>query len=216
VSGPDPGPLASPSKRRQGFWLTLGEIVGVLALVLAGLNYWDSHKQHAEDEKRVQAQSQSAAAFVAVGEADAQGRTVALRPLKSAQAIQSQRYSFPKEVLDHPVDITAERPRIQADWVAAGLRRTLDAIHAKNVGSARVPVLIETTYVEDGDTRTDVSLYQLGFSWKKEFLSGRQIRLAGLALTKRNLGLDAEGQIEKRWVATKKDFADVVPTPPEV
>lgn len=187
----------------------------MLALVLAGLNYWDSHQQHAKDEKRVQAQSQSAVAFVAVGEADAKGKTVALRPLKSAQAIQSQHYSFPKDVLDHPMDITADRPRIQADWVASGLRRGLDTIHAKSVGSARVPVLIETTYVEDGDTRTDVSLYQLGFSWKTEFLAGRQIRLAGLALTKRNPGADAAAWMESRWAATKRGLADVVTTPPE-
>ena len=210
MSGPEP----APPKRRQGFWLTVGEIVGVLALVLTGLNYWDSHKQHAEDEKRVQAQTQAAVAFVAVGEADADGTTVALRPLKSAQAIQSQRYIFPKEVLDHPMEITADRPRIQNDWVASGLKRALDAVHAKGAGSARVPVLIETTYVEDGDTRTDVSLYQLGFSWKKEFLSGRQIRLAGLALARRNPGPDGQALVEKRWAAAKAALSTDFAVPP--
>ena len=212
MSGADPG--ASPPKRRQGFWLTVGEVVGVLALVVAGLNYWDSHKQHAEEEKRVQAQSQAAVAFVAVGEADADGKTVALRPLKSAQAIQSQRYSFPSEILDHPMDITADRPRIQADWVAGGLRKALDEIHAKGAGSGRVPVLIETTYVEDGDTRTDVSLYQLGFAWKSEFLAGRQVRLAGLALAKRNPGSDGAALLEKRWAAAKASMSTDFAIPP--
>ena len=213
MSSPEPG-AGAPAKRRQGFWLTAGEIVGVLALVIAGLNYWDSHKQHAEEAKRAQAQTQAAVAFVAVGEADADGKTVALRPLKNAQAIQSERYTFPKEVLDHPMDITADRPRIEVDWVAGGLRRALESVHAKGGGSARMPVLIETTYVEDGDTRTDVSLYQLGFSWKSEFLSGRQIRLAGIALARRNPGADAQGLVEKRWATVKAALSTDVATPP--
>ena len=213
MSNPESGGGAPP-KRRQGFWLTAGEIVGVLALVIAGLNYWDSHKQHAEDEKRVQAQTQAAVAFVAVGEADAEGKTVVLRPLKSAQAVQSQRYIFPKDVLNHPMDITAERPRIEADWVAGGLRRALESVHAKGSGAARVPVLIETTYVEDGDTRTDVSLYQLGFFWKSEFLSGRQIPLAGIALARRNPGAGAQEFLEKRWAAAKAALSTDFASPP--
>jgi hypothetical protein len=213
VSGRPPG-SAPPPRRRQGFWLTVGEIVGVLALGVAGLNYWDSHQQHAEEEKRAQAHTQAAVAFVAVGEADREGRTVALRPLKSAQAIQSQRYTFPKDVLDRPVEIAADKPRIQADWVASGLKRALEAAHAKGEGSARVPVLIDTTYVEDGDTRTDLSLYQLGFSWKKTFLSGRQVRLEGLALAKRHPSADAATQMETRWGAAKKALsADLAMVP---
>jgi hypothetical protein len=122
-------PAAKP--RRQGFWLPAGEVVGVLALLIAALNYWDSHKQHVEDVRRADAQAQAEtrveAAFVNVGEADRDGRYVSLRPLRSTQAIQSQRYRFPSEVLDHPMEITAERPRIAADWIADGLKRALDS-----------------------------------------------------------------------------------------
>ncbi|HLZ83796.1 MAG TPA: hypothetical protein VKQ54_09535 [Caulobacteraceae bacterium] len=201
MSGPDPAPAARP--RRQGFWLTVGEIVGVLALVIAGLNFWESHQQHQEDVRRAQAQTQAATAFVVVGEADKDGRFVTLRPLKASQAIQSQRYRFPGEVLDHPVDISAERPRIGADWIAGGLKRALDEGHAKGSGEARVPVVIETTFVEDGDTRTDVSLYQLGFAWKRGLLGGRQVRLTGLALAKRQLPGDPTPLLNTRWTTAK-------------
>ena len=213
MSGSDPGPAAPTPKRRQGFWLTAGEIVGVLALGVAGLNYWDSRQQHAEDERRVEAQSLAAVSFVAVGEADREGRTVTLRPLKNAQAIESQRYGFPKEVLDHPMNITAARPRIQADWVIGGLRHVLEEVHAESSGSARVPVLIDTTFVEDGETRTDVSLYQLGFTWKKAFLSGWRIRLEGLALIRRDPGADAKARMENNWTATKAALSGGSATP---
>ena len=198
-------PAAKP--RRQGFWLTAGEVVGVLALLIAALNYWDSHKQHVEDVRRADAQAQAEtrveAAFVNVGEADRDGRYVSLRPLRSTQAIQSQRYRFPSEVLDHPMEITAERPRIAADWIADGLKRALDRVHAAGSGEARIPVVIDTTYVEDGDTRTDVSFYQLGVSWKRGFLSGRQVRLTGLALYRRQIAADAVPLLQSRWAAAK-------------
>ena len=201
----DPAPLARP--RRQGFWLTVGEVVGVLALVIAGLNFWESRQQHLDDVRRVQAQTQAASAFVAVGEADRQGRFVSLRALKASQAIQTQRYRFPGEVLDHPVEITAERPRIEADWIAGGLKRVLDEGHASGAGEARVPVVMQTVFVEDGDTRTDVSLYQLGVAWKRGFLGARQIRLTGLALAKRGLAGDPAALLQSRWSATKAALA---------
>ncbi|MDB5483345.1 MAG: hypothetical protein JWO83_4398 [Caulobacteraceae bacterium] len=201
MSEPDPAPLARP--RRQDFWLTVGEVVGVLALVIAGLNFWESHQQHQDDVHRAQAQTRAATAFVAVGEADRDGRFVSLLPLKAGQAIQSQRYRFPDEVLDHPVEITAERPRIEADWIAAGLKRVLDESHARGAGEARIPVVMQTTFVEDGDARTDTSLYQLGVAWKRGFLSGRQVRLTGLALSKRQLAGDPAPVLQSRWSAAK-------------
>jgi hypothetical protein len=192
-------------------WLTVGEVVGVLALVIAALNSWESHQDHLEDIRRARAQAQAetrmAAAFVDVGDADAEGRFVSLHPLRASQAIQSQRYRFPADVVDHPIEITAERPRIEAEWIAAGVKRALDEVRAPGAGQARIPLIIETTYVEDGDTRTDVSLYQLGVSWKRAFLAGRQIRLTGLALTKRQIAGDPAALLQARWSDAKAALA---------
>jgi len=205
MSDPDPVPAPKP-RHRQGFWLTVGEVVGVLALIIAGLNFWDSHQQRAVDAKREQAQSQAASAFVLTGEADGQGRAIALRSLKVSQAIQSQRYRFPMDLVDHPVDLTAERPRIEADWISGGLKSTLDLAHARPNGEARAPVVVETTYVEDGDTRTDVSLYQIGFAWKRQLLGGRQIRLTGIALGRRGLTGDSSATVEQRWATARAEL----------
>ncbi len=207
VSDPKAKAAPAPAKRRQGFWLTVGEIVGVLALALTALNVWESHQQHLEARAREQARTRAEIAFVAVGEADAAGHAISLRPLKAAQAIQSQRYSFPHDVLDHPMEITAERPRIEADWIAGGLKRALDAAHAKSSGAVRVPVLIETTYVEDGDTQSDVALYRVGVAWKRGFLGGWQIRLQGIALAQRNPGSAAAAALETRWATARSDLA---------
>src|SRR4051794_25308749 len=130
----DPG--SARPRQGQGLWLTAGEIVGVLALIVAGLNYWESRSEHIEDSRRLAAQSRAATAFVATGEVEEKGRVIILRPLKAGQAIQSQRYDFPDEVRPGALEITAERPRIQLDWLASGLKRALEAGHAKSPGEA--------------------------------------------------------------------------------
>ena len=174
-------------KRRQNFWLTVGEIVGVLALVIAALNYWDSHKQHAVEMREVSAERRAQTAFVVTGAADVEGRRIALRSLKSSQAIQSQRYYFPRSVLNHAMEITAAEPQIDLGWIEGGLRKV--ARPAKS-GESTLPVAIVTTYVEDGDTRTDTSVYKVGYGWTTGLFGGPKFRLQGIALGRRAIRSD--------------------------
>jgi hypothetical protein len=199
--------MAEGRARRQGFWLTAGEIVGVLALVIGGLNYWESRQQHAEESRRAQVSAQAEAAFVAVGQADREGRSVAISPLKATQAIQTQRYLFPSDLSASPREISAARPRIDVAWVAEGVRTTLQIAHVKGAGEGAIPVAIETTYVEAGDERTDVSLYRVGYSWKPRLLGGEQIRLQGLALVRRSVTGDARRLVDARWQAERPKSA---------
>ena len=190
-------------RRRQGFWLTAGEIVGVLALVIAGLNLWESHQQHVEQSRRAQVSAQADAAFVAVGQADRDGRLIAISPLKAAQAIQTQTYLFPHDLSASPREISAARPEIEASWIAEGVRAALHAARVKHGGEGVIPVAIETTYVEEGDDRSDISLYRVGYSWKPRLFGGEQIRLQGLALVRRGLTGDVRKVVDARWEAER-------------
>jgi len=200
----------SEGRKRQGFWLTAGEIVGVLALIIAGLNLWESHQQHVEESHRAEtsAQAQAAfaqaqAAFVAIGTADRDGRHISIAPLKAAQAIQSQRYRFPRDLSDSVKEISAARPQIDAGWISEGLRTAIETAHVKGAGEGRTPVVIETTYIEDGDEHTDTSLYRLGYAWKPKLFGGQQIRLEGLALVKRGVSGDPQQLLDTRWEAER-------------
>ena len=177
--------MTDPPKRRQGFWLTVGEIVGVLALAIAALNYRDSHNQHAEAVRQTTAEKDASAAFVVTGAAEADGRRIALKALKSSQAIESQRYYFPKPILDHPMEVAAAAPQIDLGWIEDGLR---GAPRSGKSGESTLPVAIVTTYVEDGDTRTDTSLYRIGYGWTTGLFGGPKFRLEGLALSRRAVG----------------------------
>jgi len=186
-------------KRQRRFWLTVSEVVGVLALGVAGLNFWESHHEHVAAEHHEAAQAQAQAAFVMTGVADAAGEKIMIDPLKSAQAIQSQRYVFPAAILNHEMEVSAAQPQIDAAWIAAGLRKSLDAAHVKDAGEARLPVGVITTYVEDGDTRTDSSIYLVGYAYHPKFLAGMKITLQGLSLDRRGVKGDLRAEVNDRW-----------------
>lgn len=180
-------------RRRQGFWLTVGEIVAVLALVIAGLNYWDSHKQHSEEVRQATAEKRARSAFVVTGTAEADGRRIVLTPMKQSHAIQSQRYYFPRAVLDHAMEVDAAAPRIELGWIEDGLRRLCEG-GAKS-GEGTVPVAIRTTYVEDGDTRTDTSIYRVGYRWSPRLFGGPKIVLQGIELSRRGIKADPQAAV---------------------
>ncbi len=188
-------------KRQRRFWLTVSEVVGVLALVIAGANFWVSHQDHVVAEHHEAAQAQAQAAFIMKGNADAAGGRIMIDPLKSAQAIQSQRYVFPTPILNHEMEVSAAQPQIDAAWIEAGLRKSLDAANVKAAGEARLPVGVITTYVEDGDTRTDSSIYQVGYAYHPKFLAGMKITLQGLSLGKRGVKGDLQAEVNRRWTS---------------
>ncbi len=180
-------------------WLTVGEAAAVLAVVIAALSYWDTHRQHAIAQSQTEAEAQAQGAFVMVGSIDRKGREIALRPLQPDQAIQSQRYVFPTAILAGSEDVFAARPRIEADWIAPGLERALGQAHTKGSGSGSLPVAVITTYVEAGATRADRSLYAIGYAWRSRFLLGRQVSLLGLSLIHRGLAGDPRAAVDRRW-----------------
>jgi hypothetical protein len=190
-------------RRRQGFWLTVGEIVGVLALVIAGLNLWESHQQRVDDSRRAATAAQAQAAFVATGLADRSGAHIVITPLKPSQAIQSQTYSFPGDLSGEPREISAARPQIDLGWIAPGLAAALQAARVKGSGHGHLPVVIATTYIEDGDQRSDTSLYRIGYEWRPKLLGGEQIRLEGLALVRRGVTGDPRATLDARWEAER-------------
>lgn len=187
-----------PAERGRGrFWISVGEGAAVLAVIIAALSFWDSHRQHAEEAKSAAQQAKAQSAFVLRANAVDDGRRLTLESIEPRQVIQSQRYFFPAQVLDHAMEVSAARPQIDQGWIASGLDHVLDG--AKGNGEARLPVAIVTAYVEDGETRQDRSLYAIGYAYRSHFLAGRQIILQGLALRRRGFAGDPQAAVERQW-----------------
>lgn len=198
ADGPD------PRRRPRLRWLTLAELVGLLALVVAAAGWWDSHREHLqEDRDRAAAASSQAAearraalreSFLLTGTGDAE--RLRLSPARSEQVIQTQTLVFPSAVRKDPVETTGN-PRLERRWFADGVK---DA-HAlpKADAEARLPVGIETTYVEAGETRTDRAIYWVAYSAKHRMLRGSEVQLDGLSLARRGVTGDLQAAVDAAW-----------------
>ncbi len=183
----------------------MGEIVGVGALCVALLGYLDSRRERQDarvertQETRVEA---ARAALVLTGTAAPDGSRVTLSPMRPGQAVQSQRYRFPVAVLDHPMEVAAAQPQIDRAWIASGVVKAAKASGGPAEGEGAMPVGVDTTYVEDGETRTDRSLYRLGYRVEKGGLfAGPKVVLQGLSLERRGAPGDLQAAVEARWKA---------------
>jgi hypothetical protein len=124
-----------PKKRLPLRWLTLAEIVGVAALAIAGLGYWDSHRERVQqDHERAAAERDRAADAAERGKArqqEAQQEAVKhallltgtpaaeelrLQTTRTEQVIQTQTLWFPTEVRPDSVATTGN-PRVETRWI---------------------------------------------------------------------------------------------------
>ncbi len=210
----DPAPPSTPQQRRRRVWITIGELVGVLALVIAGLNFWQSHQQYLSAQKAAQTQAQARSAFVMTGAASRAGDRIDFHPLNPDQAIQSQTYIFPDALADHQIKLAATQPRLERAWIEKGLRDALNADGAPASGEGVAPFAVVTTYVQDGDTYTDDgSLYQIGYAWRSTLFGGRKITLEGVALAKRGVKGALAVEVNRRWRADHPPKAAAAPPP---
>ena len=183
-------------------WITIGELVGVLALVIAGLNFWQARQQYATAQKAAETQAHARSAFVMTGVASRTGDRIDFRPLNPDQAIQSQTYVFPEALADRPIQLAATQPHLQRDWIDRGLRAALKVDRAPASGEGVAPVAVVTTYVQDGETYTDDgSLYEIGYAWRSTLFGGRKITLEGVALAKRGVKGGLGPEVNRRWRA---------------
>lgn len=205
---PPPAELRkTPWWRRK--WVTVGEVIGVGALAVAALGYFDSHRERrqATTEKAAEQRRESRReALVLTAEPADGGERLLLKPMRTGQVIQNQRYTFPRAVLDHAMEVTAAQPQIQAAWVRDGLRRAAkeaaDAAGRKPEGDGRLPVGVTTSFVEDGEVRTDRSVYLVGYRVEPGGLFGApRITLQGIAVAQRAIAGDLQAAVDARWRA---------------
>jgi hypothetical protein len=183
-------------KRLPLRWLTLGEIVGVLAVIIAALGLWESHREHAEAAKEHAAEIAAGAlksTFLMTGALDRESDAVRLTPVHPDQVIQTQTVWFPSAIRAASVETTGN-PRLEARWIEEGLREV-----AGHVKQGRVPVGVQTVYIDDGQTKTDTAVYELAYSLHPRLLLGDKVRLEGLSLARRGVTGSLQGAVNGLW-----------------
>lgn len=196
----------TPRKRLPIRWLTLAEIVGIAAVTIAGLSFWDSHRERVQDNReraataaeQRQAEAKAGAikaSFLMTAARDEDGQSVRLTTVNSGQVIQTQTVWFPSSIRGDSVETTGN-PRLEAGWIEDGLRKA-----AGKSKTGRVPVGVLTVFIEDGQTRTDRAIYQLGYSLHPRTLRPDKVELEGLSLARRGVSGDLQTAADSLWSA---------------
>jgi hypothetical protein len=197
-----------PARKRLPFrWLSLAELVGIVAVAIAALGYWDSHRERAQTdrERAAEAQEKKAEAqagalklsFLMTGTPEGGGDRLRLSTVHAEQVIQTQSVNFPSEVRGDAVQTTGN-PRIEAGWFEGGLSKAEHARGSKQ-HQGRVPVGIVTVFIEDGQTKTDRSIYLVGYSAHPRVLRSDKVEMEGLSLVRRGVGDDVQAAVDAVW-----------------
>lgn len=185
-------------------WITLGETVAVLALVISALTLWNSYaeRKHNEVNEQAAASASNGAAHVLrlKGTRTDKDRQLSLSPLRDDQTIQSQTVRFPSALGVAPVD-TAGDPRIEAGWFDSALRKARAAAGRKETtaGDERLPVEIVTHYLVGGEDRTDDAIYEVGYRVESH-LFGASVLLHGISLAEQ-AGKSGQARLDRLWSA---------------
>jgi hypothetical protein len=196
-----------PKKRLPFRWLSLAELVGIVAVVIAALGYWDTHRERTltERERAAEAQEKKAEAkagalkhsFLMTATPEDGGDRLRLATVHPEQVIQTQSITFPSELRGDAVETTGN-PRLEAGWFEGGLTK---AEHARDQKphQGRLPVGVVTQFIEDGQAKTDRAIYLVGYTSHARMLRADKVELEGLSLLRRGVGEDLRGAVDGVW-----------------
>lgn len=196
---------AADAARIRRRWITLGEILAVVAVLISALTLylnW-SDKQDERATKAAESSKASARAARLVLDATQDGDSrLTLKPTDADQVVQSQTIRFPQALEIAPVDTTGE-PRIEAGWFDTALKRARNAakLPDDSVGDERLPVVITTQFVANGEAHSDSAIYDIGYGIAGKWLSGHHLTLRGLSLVAHESGSGAQAKIDARWAS---------------
>jgi len=184
-------------------WITLGEVLAVIAVVISGLTLWNSWSQRSDSDAVKQADAQRAstrAATLVLAATGSGDHALTLKPASPEQSVQSQTILFPTALGVAPAETTGE-PRIEGKWFERELQKARNTakLPDDSRGDERLPVVIKTRFLVDGEPHDDVALYDIGYSISGHWLGGHSVTLRGVSLVSRVASAKAQAQLDARW-----------------
>lgn len=162
----------SETRRR---WITLGEIIGIAALIVSGIGVWIAWKSSNEDRPTRIVEQRSVVPLALRGTVDGDGSTLTITPADPSHALEGLTVSIKAAA---NIDVGSDG-RLSASDVQAALKGREK--EAKGVTHS-VPVRIDARYVEMGKDRHGGGTYVLRYKWEGGGLfGGRSLRLVGLS-----------------------------------
>jgi hypothetical protein len=184
-------------------WITLGELVAVLAVAISGLTLWNSYSERtsaeAEREAAKKQAATKAAKLVLRAKRTDNGNQLLLAAADESSIIQRQTFLFPSDLGIDAVETVVE-PRIEAGWIERGVKRALRGREEAGSGDRLLPVVISTRFTNGGTTYNCNAIYDIGYEMEEGgFLAGRDVRLRGLSQVQPVLPGEAQQRLDRLW-----------------
>jgi hypothetical protein len=208
---PEPPPSAAEAREAAAIrrrWITLGELLAVVAVAISGLTLWNSYSERsstqAERAAAKSAERAKAQTLVLKATAERGGKRLTLGAVDEGQAIQSQTIIFPKPLKVAAVDTVIE-PRIEADWLERPAKRARDAGKKDAAsGDRRIPVGITTRFVSGGETFADTAIYDVGYKLEGGLLGDNDVVLRGLSRVERVDAGRVQSRLDALWASRQR------------
>lgn len=162
----------SQTRRR---WITLGETIALLALVVSALGVWLSWKSSNADKATRVVEQRQTIPLTLRGVADRDGSDLTISPVESSHGLQSLTVVIKGS---SPIEVGSDG-RLSAGDVQSALK---DREKEPKDRTLSVPIRISARYVEMGKDRRGGGNYVLRYKWEGGGLfGGRSLRLIGLS-----------------------------------
>ncbi|HEY6047426.1 MAG TPA: hypothetical protein VIV07_00070 [Sphingomicrobium sp.] len=163
----------SESQRRRRL-ISLGELIGLAALVVSALGVWIAWKSSSQDKPTRVVEQHQAVPLVLRGIPDRDGSTMIIAPVNRDHALESMTVTIKGA---SPIELGSDG-RLSASDVESALK---DRSSEEKDRTYSVPVRISAHYVELGTDRRGGGTYALRYRWEGGGLfGGRSLKLMGL------------------------------------
>ncbi|HMI40110.1 MAG TPA: hypothetical protein VK485_02620 [Sphingomicrobium sp.] len=164
----------TPEQRRRRLrWLTLGEIIAVVAVAISALGLWKSW--NSGNQPTAVVEQRQPIALTLRGKAEDDGRKLEITPVEQSHALQSLAIGLPGRA--SPINVGSDGQLSASDLESAVSKKAEDG-----KGTHRLRVRIQADYVEAGAARHASHDYVLTYRWEGGGLfGGRSLRFVSLA-----------------------------------
>ena len=162
------------AKRRRRL-ITLGEVIAIAGLAISGLALWNSWKSDKDDKPAVVVERAKSVPLALRGKVEDDGKALRLSPAEPSHALDSVTVlALPpgSGSADYGSDPLLSASTIES-WLPKGEKRE---------GVGGVNLMVETHYIEAGETRIAKQRYRVAYRWADGGLfGGKSPRLTSIS-----------------------------------
>jgi hypothetical protein len=165
---------SNESKARRKRWISFGETIGVIAVIISALGLWNSWRKEGAEKPAPQIEAKAAIPIAFRGSVESDGKAMVIAPVEPGHSLESLTVSIPGR---SAISIGSDG-RLDASQV-----QQLVGDPGKDPKPGTLSIRLDARYIEAGALRRGGGRYRISYRWDDGGLfGGDKLRLTGLSL----------------------------------